>query len=49
VAELQRLLGIRDDGSFGPKTAAAVMNFQRSHGLDSDGVVGPLTWEKLHV
>jgi len=48
VAELQRLLGIRDDGSFGPKTAAAVMNFQRQHGLDADGVVGKFTWEKLH-
>jgi hypothetical protein len=48
VAELQRLLGIKDDGSFGPKTAAAVMNFQRSNGLDADGICGPLTWGKLH-
>ena len=48
VAELQRLLGIKDDGEFGPVTAAAIMNFQRSNGLDADGVVGKFTWEKLH-
>jgi hypothetical protein len=31
------------DGSYGPLTAAAVKDFQESHGLDSDGKVGPET------
>jgi len=35
------------DGAFGPLTEAAVMAFQRSSGLNADGVVGPRTWEAL--
>jgi hypothetical protein len=35
------------DSIFGPKTRAAVQNFQRTHGLVVDGIVGPLTWSKL--
>jgi hypothetical protein len=31
------------DGSFGPVTAAAVMEFQRTHGLDIDAKLGPQT------
>jgi hypothetical protein len=31
------------DGSYGPLTAAAVKDFQESHGLDADGKVGPET------
>src|SRR5271165_1364395 len=31
------------DGSYGPMTAAAVKDFQQSHGLDADGNVGPET------
>jgi hypothetical protein len=40
---LQTKLGITADGSFGPKTKAAVVAFQASHGLTADGVVGPKT------
>lgn len=49
VRELQRLLGIKIDGGFGPKTDTAVREFQTAHGLKSDGLVGPATWTALGV
>ncbi|MFO7698723.1 MAG: peptidoglycan-binding protein [Anaerolineae bacterium] len=56
VEELQRLLNqagaeppLEVDGIFGPATHAAVIDFQRSHGLDPDGIVGPLTGEQLYA
>ncbi|HEX7232357.1 MAG TPA: peptidoglycan-binding protein [Candidatus Binatia bacterium] len=35
------------DGRFGRETEAAVTRFQRQHGLQEDGVVGPGTWAAL--
>lgn len=35
------------DGSFGPATKNAVLNFQKSKGLSQDGYCGPATWSKL--
>lgn len=32
------------DGIFGPKTEAAVKEWQKSHGLVADGIIGPKTW-----
>lgn len=47
VEELQRLLKIEVDGHFGPKTEEAVRFFQKTNGLEPDGVVGLYTWLKL--
>jgi hypothetical protein len=52
VMELQELLNAKGiavviDGFFGQATEMAVKQFQRSRGLDDDGIVGPLTWAGL--
>lgn len=35
------------DGEFGPKTAKGVMEFQKSHSLIADGIVGKNTWARI--
>jgi peptidoglycan endopeptidase LytE len=35
------------DGSFGPKTKAALIAFQRAAGITVDGLAGPQTWRAL--
>ena len=35
------------DGIFGQNTKNAVVTFQRTKGLSTDGIVGPKTWSKL--
>ncbi len=54
VADAQQLLNqhgaappLAVDGIFGPKTRQATIEFQRSHGLAPDGIIGPLTWGAL--
>ena len=47
VRALQRKIGVRADGEFGPKTRRALKRWQRRNGLTADGVVGPQTLAKL--
>ena len=46
-----RMLGFyhgKIDGIFGPLTKAAVISFQKCHGLVPDGIIGPVTAAALH-
>ena len=53
VAVLQAMLnaenkaGLEVDGEFGVFTYSGVCKFQTAHGLERDGIVGPLTWGEL--
>ncbi|TGB01674.1 peptidoglycan-binding protein [Halobacillus salinus] len=52
VSELQRTLcasgyHLKIDGSFGPRTEAAVKQFQEDHAIEVDGLVGPITQSLL--
>ena len=45
--KIQKIVGVRVDGVFGPKTTAAVRAWQKKQGLVADGIVGPKTWAKM--
>jgi hypothetical protein len=47
VVYLQGALKIRQDGQFGPVTEKHVKDFQRAQRLLPDGIVGPVTWNRL--
>jgi putative chitinase len=47
VKQLQVRLGVEAIGTFGPKTEAAVIAWQKANGLTADGIVGDGTWSKL--
>ena len=49
VKRLQRKLGLRADGVYGPATKRAVKKFQKRAGLKADGVAGPETLRRLGV
>jgi peptidoglycan hydrolase-like protein with peptidoglycan-binding domain len=44
---VQAVVGAKADGDFGPKSVEALKVWQRANGLKDDGVVGPVTWEKM--
>lgn len=43
VRAVQRRVGAKPDGKFGTQTRSAVMEFQKAHGLQVDGVIGHQT------
>jgi lysozyme len=47
VREVQRRVGVAQDGSYGPGTARAVRVFQREHHMHVDGRVESKTWLRL--
>ena len=49
VKKLQRKLGLRPDGVYGPATKRAVKKFQKRAGITPDGIAGPATLRKLGV
>ena len=49
VKVLQEKLNLKADGIFGPLTEEAVKDFQRSNGLEVDGIVGADTLSKLNL
>ncbi len=54
VRQAQRMLrnsdkAINEDGYFGPKTQAAVLEFQKDNGIDEGGRIGPKTLSALQA
>lgn len=47
VKSVQKKIGVTADGSFGPKTQAALKAYQTKHGIPATGVVDAATWAKL--
>lgn len=47
VALVQAIVGAKPDGDFGPRTEALVKAWQTNNGLKADGIVGPVTWDKM--
>ena len=48
VKRIQKAVGVKADGYYGPDTRDAVKSFQKKHGLDADGIVGPDTWAAIN-
>ena len=49
VVKLQEKLGVEAIGKFGPKTEAALKEWQAANGLAADGIAGPFTLAKLGI
>jgi len=49
VKKMQKVLGVAQDGDFGPGTEAKVKEWQTKNGLTADGIVGPKTLAKMGI
>jgi putative chitinase len=49
VKRLQTIIGVQADGKFGPKTAAALKEWQKKNGIEPDGIGSPKTLEKMGI
>lgn len=47
VRRMQRAVGVRDDGIFGPATVAALRDWQSARGLTPDAICGPKSWVEI--
>jgi hypothetical protein len=47
VRALQAAIGVHADGTFGKRTRARLVRYQRAHGLAATGVTGRSTWRAL--
>lgn len=47
VRAVQAIVGVKQDGDFGPATDTAVRAWQSAHGLNPDGAVGPKTYTAM--
>jgi len=47
IKKIQKILGLTQDGHFGPATEAAVKKWQTNNGLIADGIVGPKTLKRM--
>lgn len=47
VKKIQKAVGAKQDGSFGPATEKAVKAYQKNQKLTQDGLVGSKTWAKM--
>src|SRR5699024_4611705 len=48
VKRIQKAVGAKADGYYGPSTVTKVKAYQRKHKLAADGIVGDKTWAKIN-
>jgi len=47
VKKIQKSIGLKDDGDFGPQTESAVKSFQMAKGIPQTGFVDEMTWREI--